>query len=597
MSPTASADSISAPPPAEDARLDLQQLLERTRALAAQLATAPPPTTSAFLQDAFQQLGAIGVTTASLPRALGGVGLGTEPNTHLALLQLLATVGGIDLSLGRLLEGHLNGLILAGTFGTSHQLAQLATDIHAGKLSGVWNTGSPQPLRLQEAPTGLTFVGNKTFASGCRLVERPIVTAEIVQGDRRGWQMVLLRLESPELASHLRIDDQSWQPLGMEASGSFTVDFTGGTVAPSDLLGEPADFYRDPLFRGGAIRFAAVHAGAVLRLHQLFAEWLDAGKRDADPYQIARLGELTLLAQGALLWVEQAAAVAERGLSLTADKFAAERTVEFANTMRLAMERLATAAMAIVVPGVGARGLLRPHRFEQILRDLTTYLRQPAPDATLADVGRASMRSLRLHRPLLPWSSDSDHASLSPAYFDEVYRDSTDPWSFETSPYEAAKYADTLANLPRPCFATALEVGCSIGVLTEQLAEHCDSLLSVDVSDRALAIARKRLAGKANVRFERLQLPREMPDGNFSLILVSEVAYYWQRDELERAATVFASRQQPGDVLVLVHLTEFVPDYPLTGDQVHEAWIARPEWRVTRAERRERYRLDVLERQ
>ena len=37
---------------------------------------------------------------------------------------------------------------------------------------------------------------------------------------------------------------------------------------------------------------------------------------------------------------------------------------------------------------VGARGLLQPEPFERLHRDLTHYLRQPAPDAVLADVGR-----------------------------------------------------------------------------------------------------------------------------------------------------------------------------------------------------------------
>ena len=32
--------------------------------------------------------------------------------------------------------------------------------------------------------------------------------------------------------------------------------------------------------------------------------------------------------------------------------------------------------------------LLRPHPFERIHRDLTLYLRQPAPDATLVDIGK-----------------------------------------------------------------------------------------------------------------------------------------------------------------------------------------------------------------
>jgi hypothetical protein len=37
---------------------------------------------------------------------------------------------------------------------------------------------------------------------------------------------------------------------------------------------------------------------------------------------------------------------------------------------------------------VGARGLLQPEPFERLHRDLTHYLRQPAPDAAVADAGR-----------------------------------------------------------------------------------------------------------------------------------------------------------------------------------------------------------------
>ena len=45
-----------------------------------------------------------------------------------------------------------------------------------------------------------------------------------------------------------------------------------------------------------------------------------------------------------------------------------------------------------------------------------------------------------------------------------------------------------------------------------------------------------------------------------------------------------------------MHHTPFVPDYPLTGDQVHELWLARPEWKPLAGHRREGYRLDLLER-
>jgi hypothetical protein len=93
-----------------------------------------------------------------------------------------------------------------------------------------------------------------------------------------------------------------------------------------------------------------------------------------------------------------------------------------------------------------------------------------------------------------------------------------------------------------------------------------------------------------------MRVPQTMPEAEFDLVMVSEVGYYWNRADLGRAADGLAERHAAGGHLVLVHLTEWVPDYPLTGDQVHDFWLERPEWRRVGGERRERYRIDVLER-
>ncbi len=191
--------------------------------------------------------------------------------------------------------------------------------------------------------------------------------------------------------------------------------------------------------------------------------------------------------------------------------------------------------------------------------------------------------------------------SLPPSYFDDVYAASADPWGFETSPYEAAKYAATLAALPRARYASAFEAGCSIGVLTECLAARCDRLLAVDVAEAALQQARARLAGCPNVTIERRVLPDDFPDAPadgapFDLVLVSEVGYYFSGPDLARFRACCAHALQPGGALLLVHWTPPVPDYPLTGDAVHAAFLSDPAFRHVSGSRAPEYRLDLLER-
>jgi hypothetical protein len=69
--------------------------------------------------------------------------------------------------------------------------------------------------------------------------------------------------------------------------------------------------------------------------------------------------------------------------------------------------------------------------------------------------------------------------TLDTEYFKGMYATESDPWQFATSAYERDKYAATLAALPRSRYASALEVGCSIGVFTHQLCPRCDTLLGL----------------------------------------------------------------------------------------------------------------------
>ena len=184
---------------------------------------------------------------------------------------------------------------------------------------------------------------------------------------------------------------------------------------------------------------------------------------------------------------------------------------------------------------------------------------------------------------------------LDREYFEELYTTSPDPWNFETSDYERAKYRRTLDVLGDRRFRRALEAGASIGVFTQMLARLCDELLAVDVSERAVAAARERLRGLEHVRVERRTLPEEMPEGPFDLILASEVLYYFPREEMLAMLDAFETILAPGGALLAVHWRRETRTYPLQGDEVHGLLVAHTTLTLTESVAEPDYRLDLFE--
>ena len=187
--------------------------------------------------------------------------------------------------------------------------------------------------------------------------------------------------------------------------------------------------------------------------------------------------------------------------------------------------------------------------------------------------------------------------TLGPEYFDALYTADPDPWKFATSPYERAKYTLTLNAMPKPRYRSALEVGCSIGVLTRSLASRCDAVVAIDAAQTALAEARRRCADLPNVRFEQMFVPEQWPDGQFELILLSEVIYYLSREDVARLTSRVSRSLSTGGSVILVHWTG-PTNYPLSGDEAATLFIERiqPTCVLKRGDRYRQFRLDVLSR-
>ena len=196
-------------------------------------------------------------------------------------------------------------------------------------------------------------------------------------------------------------------------------------------------------------------------------------------------------------------------------------------------------------------------------------------------------------------SADNENSmerTVPARYFVDLYLENADPWNFTTSEYEHSKYQTTLAALPRERYRNACELGCSIGVFTQLLAQRCDRLVAVDVSEKALESARERCRSAGNVTFEKIDLLESYPEGTFDLTTVCELGYYFSRGDLDNLCRRIVAHSEPGATILLVHFTPPAPGHALPAGEVHERFRTDPQLRHIHGFDRSTYRLDAFER-
>jgi SAM-dependent methyltransferase len=165
-------------------------------------------------------------------------------------------------------------------------------------------------------------------------------------------------------------------------------------------------------------------------------------------------------------------------------------------------------------------------------------------------------------------------AGLAAGYFDDMYARDPDPWGFTTRWYELRKRALTMGALPKRRYHNAFEPGCSIGILSVELADRCDRLVCTDIASQALDAARARIgrlpvSARGTVEFRRWALGEEWADEQFDLIVFSEVCYYLDPASVRTTFDRAVEHLEPGGTVLCVHWRRKVPEYPMSGDQVH----------------------------
>jgi alkylation response protein AidB-like acyl-CoA dehydrogenase len=336
-----------------------------------------------FPRDDLDLLRELGVLAAPLPTALGGLGMGTEPEGALDLMEALRLIGRGSLSVGRLYEGHVNALRLVIRHGTDAQARNVAGDALEGHLFGLWVTDPHDaPLRLA---ADLSLHGAKAPCSGAGYATRALVTALRHAAESR---MLVIPLPPGE-----RADLSNWDAHGMRATATGRMALDGIRVGTEALVGEAGDYVRQPDFSAGAWRTSAVTLGGLEALVAEMRRQLVVRERERDPHQLARVGEALIAQETARLWIRRAAQLGE---AADGDPQDIANTV---NLARIAVEAACLDTIRIVQRALGLAAFRRGDLAELLFRDLGMYLRQPAPDETLIE---AASHFMQRDLPALP---------------------------------------------------------------------------------------------------------------------------------------------------------------------------------------------------
>ena len=157
-------------------------------------------------------------------------------------------------------------------------------------------------------------------------------------------------------------------------------------------------------------------------------------------------------------------------------------------------------------------------------------------------------------------------------YFSTLYTQNDDPWGYEHRWYEERKRNICLSVLLKPMYEHVLEIGCSNGVFSQHLALRSTHLLCLDGHEAAVDLARARLSSFRNVDVLQALVPDEFPLQKFDLIVIGEVLYYLNVDELMQLIEKLRNALTDDGMILCCHWRYPIEHFSLNGDMVHQVF-------------------------
>ena len=272
----------------------------------------------------------------------------------------LAALGGRDLSLARLGEGHADALAILAELG--------GPPPREGSRWGVWAAQPPGPrVTARQVDGHWRLDGVKQYCSGARSCTDALVTAAAKDGDR------LFAVSTQNLTPV----PGTWPATGMVGSDTLNVRFPEVQAQP---VGEPGRYVNRPGFAHGRVGVAACWYGGARAIGCSLAE--AASNRDIGPHGLAHLGAVDIALRSAKLALDESAAEIDAD---PLDHKSGGRAL--ALRVRALVEATATEVMHRVGRALGAGPLSHNESHGRRVADLTVYLRQHHAERNLAELG------------------------------------------------------------------------------------------------------------------------------------------------------------------------------------------------------------------
>src|ERR671910_706984 len=175
-----------------------------------------------FPEQCFLWLESTGALAIPVPEPIGSQ---ERRATFAEEWRVLRAVAGADGSVGRILDGHFNGVERVSLLAPEPLRSRELTAIAAGRLLlGVWGAdpipGEGAPARLVGDEGGARLSGVKTFCFGATGLDRALVLA---RGPAQGPPL----LAYVDLSEGVKVDTAWFRAAGMRASESHRVVFEG----------------------------------------------------------------------------------------------------------------------------------------------------------------------------------------------------------------------------------------------------------------------------------------------------------------------------------------------------------------------------------